>query len=456
MEVSETTSPETNRFFVPFFPHSVNVLASSTNSGKTTLVLNILKHRNLCFARPIDKVLVVLCNTEVDGSVYTNLSSDSLEVEIVFLHEFSPKDHLNVNDLLIFEDVSSLTKDILDCVNVYAHHLDLASVFIVCQSIFLEDEFKTLLSLAHRIFIFFSGTGGTKVAQYIRKFFFVNSELKEYFKTISSFAERHQQIVLFELNAIARKDKSHFLAISGFEHFFNLENYNTTLEKEVEEGDEKTVMSSEKNTPVIFPHLHKQHLYENEYADNKTELDENVGIDPATLPRGSYLLVKAENVTKKTGPKKMTGANGQNAALSKCVTEWNDVNAQIKTHVQLGMKVAHRTDGILLVMSMLNSRHFCVTKDGKSFQIKDEPATSTALIDYLSTATRRSGPNEIPKELYVRVTKLLLNSKTPQAYIKNRALLDAALGISKPVHNSKMKAVGNVSNRPSKRFNPYM
>jgi hypothetical protein len=50
---------------------------------------------------------------------------------------------------------------------------------------------------------------------------FVNSELKEYFKTIISYAERNKNIVLFELNEIARKDKPHFLAISGFENIFN-------------------------------------------------------------------------------------------------------------------------------------------------------------------------------------------------------------------------------------------
>jgi hypothetical protein len=65
---------------------------------------------------------------------------------------------------------------------------------------------------------------GNKV--YIRQYFFVNSDLKDYFKQIISFAERNKSIVLFELNEIARKDKPHFLAISGFEHFFDQETMN--------------------------------------------------------------------------------------------------------------------------------------------------------------------------------------------------------------------------------------
>jgi hypothetical protein len=210
MEFEEETSYATDQYLVPFFPHSVNVICSATNSGKTTLLINILKHKEFCFVQPIQKAIIVLCNPQVSGEPYLELADDSLDIEVIYLEEFSPKDHLSSNVALIFEDVPSLTKDILDCINVFAHHLNLASLFIVCQSIFAEEEFKLLLSLAHRIFIYFSGTGGTKLAQHIRQFFFVNAELKEYFKTIISYAERNKNIVLFELNEIARKDKPHF------------------------------------------------------------------------------------------------------------------------------------------------------------------------------------------------------------------------------------------------------
>jgi hypothetical protein len=60
--------------------------------------------------------------------------------------------------------------------------------------------------------------------------------------------------------------------------------------------------SSSKFPTVIFPHLHKQHQYENMFYDNETKVE---GIDPATLSRGSYLLVKAENVTSKKKKKKV-------------------------------------------------------------------------------------------------------------------------------------------------------
>jgi hypothetical protein len=394
----------------------VNVICSATNSGKTTLLINILKHKEFCFVKPIKKAIVVLCNPQVSGEPYLELADDSLDIEVIYLEEFSPKDHLSSNVALIFEDVPSLTKDILDCINVFAHHLNLASLFIVCQSIFAEEEFKLLLSLAHRIFIYFSGTGGTKLAQHIRQFFFVNAELKEYFKTIISYAERNKNIVLFELNEIARKDKPHFLAISGFENIFN--------QTSDDSSDESDLIAK---PTVIFPHLHKQHKYETMFHDNETEIE---GIDPATLPRGSYLLVKAENVTSKKTKK-------QNQMLNEtdCEKDWKVVNDVISSDIETGLLYAKQQKAKNLAKSILNSKFFCITDKGKAIMIKDQPKTKAPLLDFLNAATRSNGPNEVSDIRFVIFTKYLLKSLTPQSHFKNKALLNAAL--NKKIKNNK-------------------
>jgi hypothetical protein len=301
---------------------------------------------------------------------------------------------------------------------VFAHHLNLASLFIVCQSIFAEEEFKLLLSLAHRIFIYFSGTGGTKLAQHIRQFFFVNAELKEYFKTIISYAERNKNIVLFELNEIARKDKPHFLAISGFENIFNQTSDND------DSGDESNSITK---PTVIFPHLHKQHKYETMFHDNETEIE---GIDPATLPRGSYLLVKAENVTSKKTKK-------QNQMLNEtdCEKDWKVVNDVISSDIETGLLYAKQQKAKNLAKSILNSKFFCITDKGKAIMIKDQPKTKAPLLDFLNAATRSNGPNEVSDIRFVIFTKYLLKSLTPQSHFKNKALLNAAL--NKKIKNNK-------------------
>ena len=402
MELFESTSKS---FFVPFFPQSVNVISATTNSGKTSLLINILKQRNFCFIRPFSKVVVILCNPKVDGSIYQELADDSLEVDICYLEDFSPDENLSENALVIFEDVSRLSDPILECINVNAHHLDLASLFIVCQSIFAEEDFKSLLSLAHRIFIYFSGTGGTKLAQYIRKFFFVNAELKEYFGRIISYGESHKVIVLFELNEIARKDKPHFLALAGFENLFNQDTAENNM-----------------GHTLVFPHLHKQNMYENEFGDNNAEIE---GIDPSTLPRGSYLLVKAENVTKKTKKGKTVSDN-----MTECEKDWEHLNNMLKDDIE-SLNLRQQRPARDLAKSMLSSKSFCISKNGKTVFIANQPKTKIVLMDFLNVASRASGPNEIPEAIYVLFANMLLKSKTPRFFIKNKSLLPSNTPVSK-------------------------
>jgi hypothetical protein len=59
MEVDEETLFPTDQYIVPFFPHSVHVVCSATNCGKTTLFINIKKNQHLCFVRPIEKAVII-------------------------------------------------------------------------------------------------------------------------------------------------------------------------------------------------------------------------------------------------------------------------------------------------------------------------------------------------------------------------------------------------------------
>ncbi len=235
----------------------------------------------------------------------------------------------------------------------------------------------------------------------------LNSELKEYFKTIISYAERNKNIVLFELNEIARKDKPNFLAISGFDSYFD------------EDESSESSTGSVKKPTVVFPHLHKQNMYETMFEDNQSEIE---GIDPSTLPRGSYMLVKAENVTSKKLKTKLSDSNETD-----CEKDWKSLNDNIIEDIESGLKYDKQQKAKNIAKYMLKSKHFCFLKDGKSVMIKDQPKTDSALLDYLSTAIRSSGPNEIPNPKYLLFTRFLLMSKTPECFFKNRALLNGAL-----------------------------
>ena len=74
---------------------------------------------------------------------------------------------------------------------------------------------------------------------------------------------------------------------------------------------------------------------------------------------------------------------------------------------------------------------FCLCKWGKTtVGFLTEPvelSEDSSLLDYLSTAIRSSGPNEISNPKYLIFTRFLLRSKTPECFFKNRALLNGAL-----------------------------
>ena len=416
MELDVAASP----FYTPFQINSVNIISASTNTGKTTFLLQIIRQRKVCFFRPINTVIVVLCNSAVDGSVYKTLNDDELTVQVFYLDEFDINDDLTENVLLIFEDVQSVNKTITDCINVHAHHIDLASVFIVCQSILSNDDFKTLLSLSHNVIIFFSGSAGTKLAQFIRQFFFVNSDLKEYLKTIIAYSERHKNIVILELNQVARKEKNHFFAISGLEHFINGDLDNT----------------------LVYPHLHKADMYNYEYDDNEVSLD---NMDPATLPRGAYVLVKSENVTKKS--RRLEKAEQD---LTDGERNWNEINQVISNDIESSVKYLKILAAKNLVKSIMGSRFFSIGHGGKTIFLTSQPSTERPLLDYLNAAIRPSAPNETPEPVYVLFTKYLLLSHTPTSFIKNRSLLMAAGKNKKTKKKTSIKGVAKATEATTK------
>lgn len=408
MDLEEKASP----FFTPFEKNSVNVISASTNSGKTHLLIQFIRQRKLVFFCPVDRVLVILCNPTVDGSIYSDISKEEEEekgdddgggnvgagliVDVIYLEEFDVAKHLEKNALVIFEDVQDLkNQSITDTINVHAHHVDLASVFLVCQSVLSNDDFKILLSLSHNVIIFFSGSAGTKLAQFVKKYFFVNSELKDQLRDVISYSELHGNIAVIQLNQIARNDQKHFFAISGLEHFLD---------------------GTFKNT-IVYPHLNKADMFEQEFEDNEALLE---NVDPSTLPKGAYVLVKADQITKKS--KKKAEKIENDKTTKPCEKDWKTLNDLLSQEIRLGLKVHQRLNAKNLLRSILKSRFFCISNDGKSFKLLGQDKTESSLIDFVLKASRASGPREESDTLYALFVKKLLESKTPILYIKNKTL----------------------------------
>jgi len=192
----------------------VNIISATTNAGKTHFVLQVIKNWSFYNPTPLERVVVVLCNNSVDGSIY-KLQGEDFPIDIYTIDDFEVEDHLSQGCLLIFEDVQIVTDTILRSINVYAHHYDLASLFLICQSLLGNSDLFRLISLSHRVILFFSSSAGTRVCKYISTSFFHDFDVKARLKEIISFAEKNKHILLLEVNQLNGKNKSNFLAISG-------------------------------------------------------------------------------------------------------------------------------------------------------------------------------------------------------------------------------------------------
>jgi hypothetical protein len=45
------------------------------------------------------------------------------------------------------------------------------------------------------------------------------------------------------------------------------------------------------------------------------------------------------------------------------------------------------------------------------------------VVDYLDTASRAAGPNEMTNPIFLRFTKILLDARMPKLFVKNKNLL---------------------------------
>ena len=412
MTLDQSTS--TTLSFYPFFEHSVNVISSHTNGGKTTLLLNLLKHCNSYFPPSVDirGATVVLCNNFIDGDVYKELETESFAVELVYLDNFEV-DVLKENYILIFEDVCVLSQIIVDCVNVHVHHLNLASAFIVCQSIFY-DKFRNLLSTCHNIIFSYNGSNGIRLFKYVVHYFCATDELKSYLTTICSSSVLINTFVLLQLNQTAKIEQPNYFAIVGIENIF-------------------------KNDPVhfptlVFPQLREKDNYIKMYEENEADYED---FDSSKLPDNAYVLVPVKNVKRRNVGG--AGARGPNQKPS-LETKWNELNKKIREEiVTSNFKHKKQLQAFAIVAKMLKNADFLFSKDGAKVQIKDLPKTQVPIIDFLDVAARASAPNEVPNPIFVQFVKTMRNKGAPLSIIKNKSLL---YKMNKKYVNKKMLEFG--------------
>ena len=395
-----SADPTTANNFVPFYPHSVNILTAPTNSGKTTFLIDTLKHFQTYYTGPVEGALIVLCNPVVDGECYKQLETDTFSVDIDYIENFDALD-LKENFVLIFEDVSVLSPVILECCNVRSHHLNLATIFVIVQSV-LDNNFKTLLPLAQNLIYSFSGVNGVRLTKYIKKYYLAADDVKEYYNSITQNTAKLDSFLLLNLNQIARTDRPNYFAIVGVNNMHKQNLDSPTL---------------------VFPQLNREASYRMAYDDNQTN---ESAIDPSTLPQNAYLLVPMKNVIKRSQQPKEESSKEE---------KWNALNNMLKQEIQLSMRGRKTQAALAIVSKMLRYSDFSFSDDGTQVMIKKHKKTAVPIIDFLEVAARPMIPNEKPDPLFCVYVDTLMRRGAPRSIIKNKSLF----AHYKPEHVNKLK-----------------
>ena len=81
---------------------------------------------------------------------------------------------------------------------------------------------NTLIRSVHNVVLLFGNSATTRLAQHLVQSFFLCTDTKTYLKNIFGLAEKHQDIVVLKLNAVASyRPHSAILALTNIERLFN-------------------------------------------------------------------------------------------------------------------------------------------------------------------------------------------------------------------------------------------
>lgn len=396
---------------VPFPLCSVNLITCSSNSGKTHLLDQIVRHRHRFFESPdsIERIVFVNGNQRdfsvlhpwaIDSDSDTGNVSIDLEVVSLSLDEFTDiASILQPRDILILDDILKVNEDIQFIIKFGAHHYLLSSVFIVTQSC-ISSPLYSLLSSVHSVILLFGNSTTTRLAHHLVNFFFFCPDTKKYLKSIFALAEKKHDIVILKLNTIAsNRFHSQVLAFSRVQGLF--------------------VKPPQVPYSLFYPEL--SHL-----ETLMTSMPESIVTD---LPIEDEHLKEAFVLVPISRVRKLNQSDSQNDKGKICGSameeHWNEFNQYLTTEIKSTFPVRRWNPAFNLAREMLRCTDFCISSDFRTISIKQKPHQVFSIIDFLNACTRKAGPGETREKVqqYKPLVQVLLKNNIPKTFIINKLLL---------------------------------
>lgn len=390
--------------YTPFPRNSVNLIVGPTHIGKTYFVTKLLSNYKKYFTSPINRILIILCNERVLPLTFP--PELDVPVEQIPLKEYDSED-LQENDLVVIDDLQSITHHIRLTITVCAHHYNLVSLFVVTHNLLGSPNFE-LINHCHRLFLFMNASSNSRQVTYIVNSFFKDTETRDYLKSVIGFVESEQEVLGIEFNPLASQDRR-LQVVVAFSHLTSL---------------------IDKGYFLLYPFSNWGAKYTSNFKDSVLpSMSDNFPFDENTSFPPSTLVAVPASVVVKAKKAKLEDDGGNSATKCMKQSQWNETIRDIEESIEHYFAPPKWQTVKNLAREILRNSSFCVTQDGKTFHLKDKPKSVVSLIDFLALATRKAGPTEKEKKkewnIYSLHVDALLKNKAPRDLFKNRLLLPA-------------------------------
>lgn len=447
----------------PFPPMSVTLVVGPSNCGKSEIVKALIENQQYFYDKPLSRVIFVMCNprakVKLPEQEYSPRPLPTMETTSI--DNFDPQ-ILREGDLVIFEDLSIVTETVRSVLNVLAHHLRLAGVFVIVQGLVGTKRYELVHYCHKAIFFVKQRTGISNLDFIIRGSASVDKNTKEYVRSIAAYCQKMETPLLIEINPLEGISMPRQMAVS---HLKDL------LHRDVAVQEDPG--PSSKNFAVVHPYLHTVDSYTNSVHPETLVREVAASNMPKQeyLPLYSYVLVPAQfAVSPDSDPDDVDGDNsdggnhegsesdtsrkrrkpsnqtsggkrrrtqtreiGNTKRASACLDPkfWNKAMANMEESIERSFDRKQWLHAKNICREIIESNKFCITSDMKTVHIKESSKNSVPILDFVHSCIRRNYPKENVTSFQAEVKrfgpfiKAMISAGSPIFIFKNKKLLSA-------------------------------
>jgi hypothetical protein len=187
--------PQGDRYKVFRQPSQI-IIAGATKSGKTTLLIDILKHRNLMFDQPLDEIYWFYTEEHSVADVPAALPRVKLLEGVPTIDKIYSITKKRVPKLVVLDDMqdiietSDTIKMLREVLNKVSHHRNLSIVFIV-QNLYSSRKMVSIRNQCEEICIMCNGTSAMQNAEHLGRALFAKGGA-EFLKEALNKAKSHK------------------------------------------------------------------------------------------------------------------------------------------------------------------------------------------------------------------------------------------------------------------------